>query len=237
MKSTPSSVICFKNGYSFISIPVTLKVDEDVIDAVDEGVIQETAIGPLPGFVVHGTIGLQPDSPEKIKILSLSKAPVEKKSHPFTLSSNGEMSLSSIIGESLGKKVTLFIDHSNNGFRIFEVEGNIKSFNEKYLILEKEDNGVNRKVEQLLTIASIKSIVAGTKDVDDALSATNILVRYHIKEDSTAILSYLTRGLTWAPSYTLIIDSISKTVRMEGKACLCVKLPSWMGVLSQRCHW
>ena len=219
MKSAPSSVICFKNGYSFVCVPVTLKVKEDVGDDV----VQQTTVGPLPGFVVHGTVGLQPDRPEKVKIFSLSKATAEKNAS-LTLPSSGQMSLSSIVQASLGKKVTLFIDHSNNGSLVREEEGKIKSFNEEYLILEKEVHRGNQKnkVEQLLAIASIKSILACTNDADDERSGADLLVRYHIKEDTkaTAILSYVTRGLTWAPNYSLVIDNISKTVRMEGKACL-----------------
>ena len=221
MKSTPSSVICFKNGYSFVCVPVTLKMNEDMSDAVCDDVIQQTIIGPLPGFVVHGTIGIQPDNQEKMRIFSLSKAPVDKRATSLSLPSSGEMSLSSIIQASLGRKVTLFIDHSKNGSHVSQEKGKIKSLNEEFLILEKE-NGY-KKVEQLLAISSIKSIVAGTDDDDDdEHSGSNILVRYHIKDDvkATAVLSYLTRGLTWAPSYSLVIDNVSKTVMMEGKACL-----------------
>ena len=136
MKSTPSSVICFKNGYSFVCVPVTLKMNEDMSDAVCDDVIQQTIIGPLPGFVVHGTIGIQPDNQEKMRIFSLSKAPVDKRATSLSLPSSGEMSLSSIIQASLGRKVTLFIDHSKNGSHVSQEKGKIKSLNEEVLILE-----------------------------------------------------------------------------------------------------
>ena len=50
-----------------------------------------------------------------------------------------------------------------------------------------------------------------------------IVVRYHSKDKNSgtgAVLSYLTRGLTWAPSYAMVLDKASKTLSLEGKACL-----------------
>ena len=44
--------------------------------------VQSCTLGPLPDEVVHGTIGLQPDHPDKLRILSLSKAPKEMKTPP-----------------------------------------------------------------------------------------------------------------------------------------------------------
>ena len=51
-----------------------------------------------------------------------------------------------------------------------------------------------------------------------------VLVRYQTdsdgKQESKAVLSYLTPGLTWAPSYSLVLDKTTKTLKLEGKACL-----------------
>ena len=50
MTNTPSSIVCFKNGYSFVCVPVQLGGEEG-----DQ--VQQTTLGPLPRAVVHGTIG------------------------------------------------------------------------------------------------------------------------------------------------------------------------------------
>ena len=50
MTNTPSSIVCFKNGYIFVCVPVQLGGEEG-----DQ--VQQTTLGPLPRAVVHGTIG------------------------------------------------------------------------------------------------------------------------------------------------------------------------------------
>ena len=96
MSNIPSSIVCFKNGYSFVSIPVSLKgSDEDVNKSSDQ--VQSCTLGPLPDEAVHGTIGLQPGNPVKVKILSLSKAPKnEKRASVLAIpdSETGEFSVS-----------------------------------------------------------------------------------------------------------------------------------------------
>merc|ERR1712013_963863 len=69
MANTPSSIVCFKNGFSFVTVPVHLKTDNTENDQ-----IKSCTVGPLPPFAVHGTVGLLPDNPESVKIFSLSKA-------------------------------------------------------------------------------------------------------------------------------------------------------------------
>merc|ERR1719431_1473510 len=57
--------------------------------------------------------------------------------------------------------------------------------------------------------------------------SSSLLVRYvtNGSSDLGASLSYLTKGLTWAPSYSVLMDKESKTVKLEGKACLLCDLP------------
>ena len=69
--NTPSSLICFKNGYSYVNIPVSLSPDPDSTSDSD---IKECQVGPLPNFAVHGTVALAPHNPETVKIFSLSQA-------------------------------------------------------------------------------------------------------------------------------------------------------------------
>ena len=49
-----TSVLLFKNGYSFVSLPVPLGGEGK------EGVVEECLLGPLPPFAVHGTVMVQP---------------------------------------------------------------------------------------------------------------------------------------------------------------------------------
>ena len=222
MKTTPSSIICFKNGYSFFSVPVALQPNEE--KSGEDAIVMETIVGPLPQFVVHGTIGLKPDDPQVMKIFSLSKAPIEnmKKKSALLLNSTGDSTMSAILHANVGRRVLLTVTGQDIGFRGNQTEGNIKKVFGEYLILEK--NPDNEICEELLSIDSIKSIVScnNEEDGDSVTSGSNILVRHHIKDDQTATanLSYLTRGFTWAPSYSLVLDTINKTVSMEGKACL-----------------
>ena len=227
MKTTPSSIICFKNGYSFFSVPVKLQSYEDKPandnESSDDGIVKETIVGPLPQFVVHGTIGLKPDNPQMTKIFSLSKAPMEKmKKKSALIHPVGEFSMSAIVHANIDKRVLLTVTGQDIGFRGNLTEGIIKKVLGEYMIIEK--NADNDTFEELLLIDSIKSVVSCNNEEDGGATASgsNILVRYHNKDDKTvaANLSYLTRGFTWAPSYSLVLDTVNKTVSMDGKACL-----------------
>merc|ERR1711976_1111537 len=105
MSNTPSSIVCFKNGYSFVCIPVILQESADE-DKKSSDQVQSSILGPLPGEVVHGTIGLQPDHPDKLRILSLSKAPKEKKTPPdLDIPEDTEFSIQAYLGANVGKHV------------------------------------------------------------------------------------------------------------------------------------
>ena len=75
--------------------------------------------------------------------------------------------------------------------------------------------------------SKIVSLAAAAEEEDDDSSCDSdsdsrkLLVRYQTKEDHpSAVLSYLTKGITWAPSYSLVLDKANKMVKMEGKATL-----------------
>ena len=110
MNNTPSSLICFKNGYSFVNIPVTLSSEGKVTS--DDG-IKECKVGPLPEFVVGGTVSLTPTNPEKVKIFSLCQAeetvinPPPLKMKQDILDSEGHFSFHGILSENIGTAVRL----------------------------------------------------------------------------------------------------------------------------------
>ena len=115
MANTPSSIVCFKNGYSFMCVPVTL-VDDSASDVIADDQVQSCLLGPLSGTVVHGTIGLQPDNPDNLRIISLSKAPVKKKAPSrLNIPQDGEISIQSILSANIGNYVKLGINVSKHG--------------------------------------------------------------------------------------------------------------------------
>ena len=104
--NTPSSLICFKNGYSYVNIPVSLSPDPDSTSDSD---IKECQVGPLPNFAVHGTVALAPHNPETVKIFSLSQAAKKIiKPTPLKIDDlNDDYSYASILAKNIGTAVTL----------------------------------------------------------------------------------------------------------------------------------
>ena len=104
--NTPSSLICFKNGYSYVNIPVTLSPDPKLTRDAD---IKECQVGPLPNFAVHGTVSLAAYNPETVKIFSLSQA-AKKAIKPTSLKLDclGESySYERILAANIGTAVSL----------------------------------------------------------------------------------------------------------------------------------
>ena len=78
------------------------------------------------------------------------------------------------------------------------------------------------KTDFLVNVSKINSIECESNSEEDD-NEPRISIRYHSKGNdsgSGAVLSYLTQGLTWAPSYSIVLDKTSKTLRLEGKACI-----------------
>lgn len=222
--NTPSSIVCFKNGYSFICIPVSLQDSSDE-DKKSSDQVQSSTLGPLPDEVVHGTIGLQPDHPDKLRILSLSKAPREKKTPSvLDIPEGTEFSVKAYLGANVGKHVRLLFSNQNG---THEEDGKIKrvlnAATGSYVVIEGTGATGDTRADMLFDISLIISIQATVDNRTDG-KEPKVLVRYHStgdgEEDSKAVLSYLTPGLTWAPSYSLVLDKTTKTLKLEGKACL-----------------
>ena len=90
-------------------IPVILKDSSDE-DKKSSDQVQISTLGPLPDEVVHGTIGLQPDNPDKLKIFSLSKAPMNKKTPTvLDIPEETEFSIQAYLEANVGKHVVLNI--------------------------------------------------------------------------------------------------------------------------------
>ena len=104
--NTPSSLICFKNGYSYVNIPVNLSPD---LDTKKDGDVKECQVGPLPNFAVHGTVSLVPHSPETVKIFSLSQAAKKViKPTPLKINEvNKDFSYDGILAGNIGTAVRL----------------------------------------------------------------------------------------------------------------------------------
>ena len=114
--NTPSSLICFKNGYSYVNIPVNLTSDQEV---TAETGIRECQVGPLPNFAVHGTVSLAPHNHATVKIFSLSQAAKKIiKPNPLKINTDStDYSYQSILDENIGTAVSLVCLTQNGNAR------------------------------------------------------------------------------------------------------------------------
>ena len=113
--NTPSSLICFKNGYSYVNIPVTLAPDPE---KNEHSGIKECQVGPLPNFAVHGTVALAPHDPQTVKIFSLSQAAKKViKPSPLKISEDAkDYSYAEILQGNIGTAVRVMcINETSNG--------------------------------------------------------------------------------------------------------------------------
>ena len=123
--STPSSLICFKNGYSYVNIPVSLPSDQAFTKENES--IRECQVGPLPDFAVHGTVSLAPHNPECVKIFSLCQA-AKKITKPPPLkipNEENDFSYEKLLMENIGTavRITCLIQSaSDNGAHFAPIE-------------------------------------------------------------------------------------------------------------------
>ena len=219
MSNTPSSIVCFKNGFSFVCIPVSLNdSDEDKNSSAQQ--FKSNTPGPLPDKVVHGTIGLQPENLDNLKILSLSKAPRNKKTAPgLDIPEGTEFSIPAYLEANVGKHVVLNISYQDGRQEaVGEIKKVMNAATGSFVVIKMNDTGA----DMLINTSLIISVQAAVDDERDS-NRQRVLVRYQTDgtgQESKAVLSYLTPGLTWAPSYSLVLDKSTKTLKLEGKACL-----------------
>jgi len=227
MNKTPSSIVSFKNGYSFVCVPINLEEVKESKESEDAAVgtqIRRCHIGPLPDFVVHGTIGLQAEKPDKMKIFSISKVAKELSVAKLTVPP-GSFSMATILEANIGKYVLLKCKEKVVHGKVLNVSnvGDEWSF-----VMLEVQKSKKKKADIFMKTSDICNVEASDErdgdvyDNDFSETSNELLVRYHNSDpgSSKVLLSYLTKGLTWAPSYSLSINKDSKTVSMEGKACL-----------------
>ena len=223
MDNTPSSIVCFKNGFSFVTVPVVLKEDPKTSDDTNTQ-IKSCTIGPLPSFAVHGTVGLQANNPECVKIFSMSKAP--KEDEALKLPTGPDFSYHAFLQANLGTCVRIQVNLGNSGNHnaVQDYQGQIKwvqpaENGPKMAILETTENNI--KIDKLVDTSKIVHLERIGRD-NYGYASSSLLVRYVNtgESDPSSTLSYLTKGLTWAPSYTVLMNKETKTVKLEGKACL-----------------
>ena len=208
-----------------------MRLDDDT-EKKSSDQVQSCTLGPLPDHVVHGTIGLQPTRPDGLKILSLSKAPEKRKAASvLDIPEVGEFSIEAYLGVNVGKYVTLTIMQGTHRWaESGKVKRVLNAANKSFVVIEKSNFfHKDLRADMLIDISHIQS-VEGAVENEDGIKQPRIRVRYHRADEqsSDAVLSYLTPGLTWAPSYSLVLDKTTKTLQLEGKACLMCDL-SFLG--------
>ena len=143
VNNTPSSIVCFKNGYSFVCVPVTLTPSVKDASEDDDNLVKRASVGPLPEFAVHGTIGIQPLEPEQLKIFSVSKAPVKTITRESKLIiPDGNPSMSKFLEANVGKRVKMSVRVGDEPLALSLGPGKIKwvQVNDHIYRIVKESN-------------------------------------------------------------------------------------------------
>ena len=230
MDSIPSSVVCFKNGFSFVTVPVALPTVED------KSLVQEFCLGPLPEFAVHGTVRVKPESPDStMKIFSVAKSDSSNTAKDLKMPGGSDFSFPAFMEANVGARVELNIKtneevkFSRSGSGVNRLEGLIKWVQPSSATVQKRmaiiQTGTNR--DELRDELIDCSMVCHIKRVEDIQGERRLGVRYN--EGGSCFLSYLTKGLTWAPAYTIILDKDSQSLNFEGQAYLICNLSGFNG--------
>ena len=246
--NTPSSLICFKNGYSYVNIPVPLP-NKQAGDADTD--IKTCEVGPVPNFAVHGTLAIEPCDPRVVKIFSISKTRKDvKKLTSLKISkkdANEMVSFKTILMENIGSCVSLkcLFDSKREETLIGlvkEVHDNFEGTEDSLVVL-KDLNGNGKesliKCSNIIYLQTARNAEwenydssddeSGDEDKSKSLSIRYALSKAHNPKTVDVNLSYLTRGLMWAPSYMLRQDRNTKTLTLQGNACLICDLPFLVG--------
>ena len=116
--NSPSSVICFKNGYSYVNIPVILapNSESNINSDVKDFIVNECQVGPLPELAVHGTVSLEPHDLKRVKIFSLSQAAKKViEPTPLKINTDGDCSYEKILADNIGTAVSMECLIQNEG--------------------------------------------------------------------------------------------------------------------------
>jgi len=220
-----SSVILFKTGYSFISTPVTLGSGSG-----KAGAVEEARVGPLPSFAVHGTVALQP-SDDSVQLLSLGRR--QEEDLQLLLPEGEDFSIPAFLAANTNTLINLTLAEDAKNTRSSRHQGKVRWVqppgNATRLALLQLTHGQGKR-DLLLDTAKIVNI---ERVQDNEERDVNLVARFKRKEEGkkapTATLSYLTRGLTWAPTYSMILNKEKMTLHLEGNATILCDLPFFDG--------
>jgi len=224
-KMATSSVILFKTGYSFISTPVTLGSGSG-----KAGAVEEARVGPLPSFAVHGTVALQP-SDDSVQLLSLGRR--QEEDLQLLLPEGEDFSIPAFLAANTNTLINLTLAEDAKNTRSSRHQGKVRWVqppgNATRLALLQLTHGQGKR-DLLLDTAKIVNI---ERVQDNEERDVNLVARFKRKEEGkkapTATLSYLTRGLTWAPTYSMILNKEKMTLHLEGNATILCDLPFFDG--------
>merc|ERR1712130_566738 len=224
-KMATSSVILFKTGYSFISTPVTLGSGSG-----KAGAVEEARVGPLPSFAVHGTVALQP-SDDSVQLLSLGRR--QEEDLQLLLPEGEDLSMPAFLAANTNTLVNITLSEDAKNTRSSKHQGKVRWVqppgNATRLALIQLTHGQGKR-DLLLDTAKIVNI---ERVQDNEERDVNLVARFKRKEEGkkapTATLSYLTRGLTWAPTYSMILNKEKMTLHLEGNATILCDLPFFDG--------
>jgi len=222
-----SSVILFKTGYSFISTPVTLSTPGIEVKA---GSVEEARVGPLPSFAVHGTVALQP-SDDSVQLLSLGRR--QDDYLELLLPEGEDLSMPAFLAANTNTLVNITLAEDAKNTRSSKHQGKVRWVQPPgaatRLALLQLTHGQGKR-DLLLDTAKIVNI---ERVQDNEERDVNLVARFKRKEEGskapTATLSYLTRGLTWAPTYSLLLNKEKMTLQLEGNATILCDLPFFDG--------
>ena len=218
-------MILFKTGYSFISTPVTLGSNDG-----KAGLVEEARVGPLPSFAVHGTVALQPDD-DSVQLLSLGRR--QEEDLQLLLPEGEDLSMPAFLAANMNTLVNVTLAEDAKNTRTSRHQGRVRWVQPpggtSRLALLQLTNGQGKR-DLLLDTAKIVNI---ERLQDNEERDVKLVARFKRKEGGnktpSATLSYLTRGLTWAPTYSLLLNKEKMTLQVEGNATILCDLPFFDG--------
>ena len=218
-------MILFKTGYSFISTPVTLGSNDD-----KPGLVEEARVGPLPSFAVHGTVALQPVD-DSVQLLSLGRR--QEEDLQLLLPEGEDLSMPAFLAANMNTLVNVTLAEDAKNTRTSRHQGRVRWVQPpggaSRLALLQLTHGQGKR-DLLLDTAKIVNI---ERLQDNEERDVKLVARFKRKEGvnkaSSATLSYLTRGLTWAPTYSLLLNKEKMTLQVEGNATILCDLPFFDG--------
>ena len=218
-------MILFKTGYSFISTPVTLGSNDG-----KAGIVEEARVGPLPSFAVHGTVALQPDD-DSVQLLSLGRR--QEEDLQLLLPEGEDLSMPAFLAANMNTLVNVTLAEDAKNTRTSRHQGRVRWVQPpggaSRLALLQVTHGQGKR-DLLLDTAKIVNI---ERLQDNEERDVKLVARFKRKEGGnkapTATLSYLTRGLTWAPTYSLLLNKEKMTLQVEGNATILCDLPFFDG--------